>query len=266
MQAIVLLVFMSLPLAVLLTASVLGLVLLQEAFAPSAGAATTTVPGARLPLLSGGALRSWAAGWARQFVADFAARPRSPNTAVALARELESETSRLLDRSLPEAAARDPHCRECSLQPIRVTAPEALAIVDELRRHASPSDLRRVYARAQNNVRQRSLASPAETLVCPLLADDECCSVFAARPLYCRSHCGADCILATEPRHVDDRQSVGGFAMTLGEGVSEGLTQALETARLNGRSYELNHAVVQAVDVPNAAARWARGEQVFDVF
>jgi len=260
MQAIAFLVFMSLPLSVLLTASALGLVFLQEAFAPSAGNAKAPLPGVRLPLLSGEALRTWATGWARQIAAGIVARPRGPNTAVALARELESETSGLIDRSLPEAAAAgDRHCRECSLQPIRVTAPEALAMVEELQRHASSSDLRRVYARAKNNLRQQSFASPA---ICPLLADDERCSVFAARPLYCRSHCGADCVMAGDSH--SEEPTASQVVMTLGEGVSDGLTQALEAARLDGRSYELNHAVVQAVDIPNAAARWARGEQVFE--
>jgi len=260
MQAIAFLVFISLPFAVLLTASALGLVFLQEAFAPSAGTASARTPGLRLPLMSGEALRSWATGWARKIASDFVARPRGPNTAVALARELESETSRLIERSLPEAAAdRDSHCRECSMQPIRVTAPEALAMVDELQRHASSSDLRRVYARAQNNLRQQSFASPA---ICPLLADDEHCSVFAARPLYCRSHCGADCVMAPDSR--SEQPSASQVVMTLGEGVSDGLTQALEAAHLDGRCYELNHAVVQAVDVANVAARWARGEQAFE--
>jgi hypothetical protein len=42
-----------------------------------------------------------------------------------------------------------------------------------------------------------------------------------------------------------------------------GVTRALKSAGLDANIYELNSALAAALETPDAAERWARGEQVF---
>ena len=41
------------------------------------------------------------------------------------------------------------------------------------------------------------------------------------------------------------------------------MTRALKSAGLDANIYELNSAVATALEIPDAAERWARGEDVF---
>jgi hypothetical protein len=52
-------------------------------------------------------------------------------------------------------------------------------------------------------------------------------------------------------------------AASIGRAVQIGLSQTLEDAGLDSKLYELSGALLTALDTPNAAKRWARGEQIF---
>lgn len=267
MQAAAVMLFLFLPAVLVAGAAVLGMLVLREAFVPAAIGRQKATAGAVLPLLSGEALRRWASELAQHIVGARIQRRASRQTAVALAHELEAEASQIIEQSLPSiVAAREPQCSDCSAQTIRVTVPETLAIVDELRQNASSRDLWRVRDRARRNVEQRSRDSTgagAATL-CPLLSDDHRCAVFAARPLYCRGRCRPNCNQTEESRTTTESESPQRFAAAFGDGISSGLSQGLTKAGLDGRSYELNRALIQALDVPDAAERWLRGEPVFE--
>jgi hypothetical protein len=47
------------------------------------------------------------------------------------------------------------------------------------------------------------------------------------------------------------------------QGAETGLTEALQAAGRDGNVYELNGALLVALDSPRAAERWASGEEVF---
>jgi hypothetical protein len=47
------------------------------------------------------------------------------------------------------------------------------------------------------------------------------------------------------------------------QGVERGLEEALDSARLDAHVYELNSALVTALDTPDAPERWIEGEDVF---
>ena len=49
----------------------------------------------------------------------------------------------------------------------------------------------------------------------------------------------------------------------IGEGVSDGLAHGLENAGLDASKYELHSALVTALDTPDAAVRWAAGDDLF---
>jgi hypothetical protein len=99
---------------------------------------------------------------------------------------------------------------------------------------------------------------------CPLLSDDRRCAVFAARPLHCRGRCCPNCDQDADSRSSTAGDSPRSFAATVGEGISAGLAQGLTEAGLDGNSYELNRALVRALETPDAAERWLRGEAVFE--
>ena len=53
-------------------------------------------------------------------------------------------------------------------------------------------------------------------------------------------------------------------AKAVTSGAEDGLCQGLESAGLDGNVYELNSALVAALDTPVGAERWAEGEGVFE--
>lgn len=260
MEAAAFLVFFVLPCVVLAVLAVGAAAFFKEAFASSASkSGKRAAGGPQLPLLAGEALRRWAAELAQNVVARYSALPKSGQNAVALAQEIESEASQVLDRSLPNnAVSRWAQCNDCKSEPIRITAPEALAIAEELRHSLPPYEAQRIYERAKSNV-QLGASEPAEAPGCPLLAEGGRCSVFAVRPLHCRGRCCPQC---DAPREEASSTAVSAnqFAATFGEGLSEGFSQGLTAAGLDGGSYELNRALVEAIEEPNALDRFVRGE------
>jgi hypothetical protein len=50
---------------------------------------------------------------------------------------------------------------------------------------------------------------------------------------------------------------------TVAEGIETGVTRALKSAGLDADVYELNSALATALEKPDAAERWAKGEKVF---
>ncbi len=271
MEAAAILVFAVLPCVVLVVTVVMGYVFLKEAFAsPASSLGALAASNGRLPLLSGDALSRWAADLAQRVVARYAVKPRTGRNAVALAREIESQTSLVLDRSLPaRMVANRTRCSDGHGASIRVTAPEAFAITAEL--HNLPSYVTQlVYERARKNLRGAAAGTPESAAVaeavCPLLVDGGRCSVYSVRPIQCRGRSCPNCDQdpSCEENCSTAKTPPSQFAATFGEAVSEGFSRGLSAAGLDGRAYELNRALVQALDEPKVVDRWVRGEQAFD--
>jgi Fe-S-cluster containining protein len=217
-----------------------------------------------LPLLSGEALRRWSNDLARQVVDKYARRPRTSQTPVELAHEIEGLASEAISDSLQVTAVRHvDRCNQCSRETIGVTAPEALAIVDDLSHRLSRRELQEFRTRVEANAEQAAAQDCVEgglvMAACPLLSQGGCCLSYEARPLYCRGH------WASYPPHngplTADRPDL--FAATVGQGVREGLQQGLAAAGWDGHVYELNTALATALASPDAASRWAQGEAMF---
>ncbi|HUY88718.1 MAG TPA: hypothetical protein VMV10_08295 [Pirellulales bacterium] len=267
MQAATMMLFVFFPLLLVALAALMATLLVREAFAAPLTKRRKAAGGISLPLLAGDGLRGWASELAQRVVGAHVANRANRQAAVALAQEVEAEASQVIERSLPSAAVvREPECSDSSPQTILVTVPETLAIVEELQQHASPHELRRVRERARRNLEQMSkaLAEAGAATVCPLLTDDHRCAIFAARPLSCRGRCCPNCDPPGEDGAMAEGQTPRLFAVTFGEGISAGLSQGLTNAGLDGRAYELNRALVQALEAPDAADRWLRGEAVFE--
>jgi hypothetical protein len=241
MEAIVLLI---LPTLILVAAVVMGFAFLREAFTVPRGLATTAR--SELPLLRGDELRHWAADRSKSIVAKYMKRPWTRATAAAAAREVEQQVSRIVDdvSVLPTTGrSRSSVCTERGDEPISLTVPEALAVAEEVRSNLPPARARRVLNAARANLEASTGSTTATTgdgaCLCPLLGDDGHCLVFSARPLHCRG-------CASEP----SRQTAEAtqFAVTVSEGMRQGLCEALVAAGLDGHCYELNRSLVDALD------------------
>jgi len=261
-------IFILLPISVLLMLGLVIVALFDVAFAGPKGAASAGHAQRDLPLLSGNALRQWASSRARRVVAKYSKPPRKASTAVALASEIEDLTNDIIATSVPWTL-RGPmaQCDRSSRDTVSVSVPETLAMVESLRGRLSPRELKKIRSRAQKNaewlaVKEQSENSPIAT-VCPLLSHDGCCISYESRPVFCRGHCTNYVGNEGGPAAANERPEVA-FAAAVGQGITDGLTEGLTASGLDGQLYELNRALVGALDSPDAAARWARGEVVLE--
>ena len=100
----------------------------------------------------------------------------------------------------------------------------------------------------------------------PLLDKNGSCTVYGVRPIACRAWYSLsadacdDCYLAD---HICNKIPLDDHAYQIGQGVRSGLARSLNDQGLDGNVYQLNSALSTALDTPDAAERWARGEDVF---
>lgn len=157
----------------------------------------------------------------------------------------------------------------CSTVVADVTPLEALVIAEYLTQHHEEAEIAAIRDRlAASASRYEELSvedGPRVSMRCPLLNADGLCSVYEARPLVCmgvfslsREACEAASRQPGDPIPLDRPAKV--WMM----GVSGGLQRALARAKLDANLYELNSAVLRALETPDAVGRWLRGEDVFD--
>jgi Fe-S-cluster containining protein len=112
---------------------------------------------------------------------------------IELARTAMAATSRLSDGLLAQAPAGavacTAGCDHCCYQPVGLTPPEALAIVDHLQRTLSTAELERLAAAIAERHEKTAGLSSAERFSteypCPFLVAGQC-SIYEVRPLACR--------------------------------------------------------------------------------
>jgi len=162
-------------------------------------------------------------------------------------------------------------CAFCCHTAVTVAAPETFAIAAYLHAHCSDGEMHQVRANLDANAALATAISREEYIArlvpCALMTPDGNCRAHPVRPMACagflstsRARCEA------EFKRVPGRDAVpvDRFAMAAGLAASNGLQQACKDARLDGQFYELHHALRRVLDTPDAADRWARGEDVFD--
>ena len=217
--------------------------------------------------LRGTELFYWAQDTAAGIVAKFLNRSPTKDTPIELARELHAVTTCAM---VPLGAASDEldtiPCPENGQGMIGVTAPEALEIADHIQRNLSRRDKNRIRRRAQRNLSRFAKSNIADfdasQTPCPLQGNNGICLAYPARPLRCRPFHAAEIWRerglkqSVDAEHDSDEQIVE-------QGAEAGVTEALRSAGRDGNLYELNSALVIALETPNAAGRWAKGEEIF---
>jgi Fe-S-cluster containining protein len=175
----------------------------------------------------------------------------------------------VLARTSPEARpACCAGCAFCCAIPVAVSAPEALYIAAYLQGTLSAEaqvDLC-MYLRARVEERQGWAvdARHARKRFCVFLGDDRQCSIYPIRPLGCRGYNSMSRAACEEAfTGQEDRVQMHEGVREVAAGVIYGLILASKELELEWGRYELEGAVLRALDTPEAAERWARGEQVF---
>jgi Fe-S-cluster containining protein len=174
-------------------------------------------------------------------------------------------TEALLQRTPADA---QPACRAgcawCCAIPVSVLPPEALLIALHLRARRTADALaaiverlcQRVEARHGWTLQQRR----THKSLCVFLQVDGRCGIYEGRPLACRGYTSSSATACQEDR---DPLPVHEGVLSATSGVSYGLLDATEALGLDATRYELASAVLRALEVPDATARWLRGERVF---
>lgn len=220
------------------------------------------------PFLRGDALREWAAATAQGIAQQQLSGTRTADTAARLAMEMEAGAMHAM---LPLARSADLGrviaCPESGQGLIGVTAPEVLAIAGHVRKKLPRAEQERMRGMAAQNAKQLAARTSRErispVLPCPLQGDAHICCVYSQRPLRCRILHSV--LIANEmtERHAAVKPGEERHEETVAEGIEIGLTRALDSAGLSAKVYELNSALAIALGMPNAAERWASGEDVF---
>jgi hypothetical protein len=255
--------------ALLLAACVAIVMLLPTSFLGArAKAVLTWLP----PFLRGEALRNWAATTAEQLAKKRLTGKRTGETAARLAAEVaEGAMHAMLPTAGPSELERIMACPETGQGMVGVTAPEALAIAAYLRKNRSRAEQQRIYELAVKNAKKIAVRARGEgdvpPLPCPLHGQDHVCCVYGTRPLRCRplhaisiaKDVGRNSPAGSQAEAPDEK----GHEQTVAQGIELGLTRALKSAGLDAGIYELNSALAMALEAPDAAERWAKGENVF---
>ena len=258
----------------LLYALLLALVLVAVKFFPKTllGEPAKAVLDWLPPFLGGTALRDWAATTAEQLAQKRLAGKRTGDTAGLLAKEMEEAAMHAM---LPLLDARDLDrivaCPEAGQGRVGVTAPEALAIAAHIRKNKSRAEQKRIYDLAVVNAKKIASRASGDPTPhpCALQGPNHVCCTFALRPLRCRPLHAISIAKEISQRTAPPNRPQPGapdaprHEEIVAQGIEDGMTRALKSAGLDANIYELNSAVATALAIPDAAERWARGEDVF---
>jgi len=158
----------------------------------------------------------------------------------------------------------------CSLQ-VQVHPYETFTLAAWLKRQFDPARLAAVTVKLRDNVaKTRAMGVEARkrsNLACALLGDGGACSAYEARPGQCRKFHSTrleTCVASYENPADDSIPSPEHPAVSHNASVI--ITQARHAVRdagLDEASYDLNEALLEALDNPKAERRWRDGKKAF---
>jgi Fe-S-cluster containining protein len=164
-----------------------------------------------------------------------------------------------------------PGCNYCCHLPVHVRPYEAFALAAWLRGHFAPAQLDDLRARLRGNVeRTRALGEEGRkhaNLACALLDPQGACTAYAARPAQCRKFHST--VLATceaSFARPEDDSIPSPEHPAVGHNAAVIIAQAANAAREAGfdaAAYDLNAALLEALDNPKAERRWRDGKKAF---
>lgn len=180
---------------------------------------------------------------------------------------LHAETDHLPDAARRACAAR---CSACCHIAVSVTPAEAIRVAEQLRQSLSPGEFLEVSIRVAVRSQQVSGMTleerAAARIPCVFLDKNGACSIHDFRPLGCRGWTSfsrkacEDALVAGENGHSGPMDAA---TFAAAAALAEGLQSAAREFRVDCGSYELHSAIHRAMDAPDAASHWARGDKLF---
>ncbi|WP_438483031.1 YkgJ family cysteine cluster protein [Oleiharenicola lentus] len=198
-------------------------------------------------------------------------KTRNPMELLNVLRSARKEFDRAYDEAPAEsraAVACRAGCGACCHVLVGVQAHEVLIAAEFIQKYFSPEDLEGVIARTKEHrdafAGRWALERAALKLPCALLKEGSC-SIYEARPEACRSHhsnnadtCRSNLDLASGALHVTIPGLHGRmFAVMLGT------DQAIAEAGFDGRAYDFNSALHEALTDSQCAIRWMQRQAAF---
>ena len=186
---------------------------------------------------------------------------------------LSTILARLKENTQPHLACPDAGgCTYCCYQGVSATVPEVLLLADYLRHNHTAVELQAIKQRCRDFISSTD-GKPRDEIkhACPFLEGDQngvggICSVYEVRPLACRGYHSLD--VRPCKRLFDDPQDksfmIEAWGLPIAWEIATSVSRALVTNRLNGSPVKLAHAVLIALETPDAAERYLAGEGIFD--
>lgn len=157
-------------------------------------------------------------------------------------------------------------CGFCCHLRVSAMAPEVFHVANFVRKQFA-GELERVIAQVRAaDGNSRGLSSrdrPLHKFPCGLLVANAC-SVYLARPSACRGLTSIS-VKTCERGYNGEEVEVQTPAVwtEIRQAHNQAMWAALSASGLPADSYELNHAVLVALETPDAESRWLKGEDVF---
>jgi len=228
------------------------------------------------PLLRGRKLLVWAETSAQIATRKLLSGGPSANLVNPLVREISDGTTYAI-HAVPGQITGDDKvgCPACCHSMIAVTPPEVISIAEQISDNRSSEEMRAIFDHAGSNTEKTSdtddFGYNDVGVICPLLGNDDSCSVHSVRPLRCRGWSPSDRRQDAEiasgrtngAAEMLDRHDYETRAHLVVEGAQRGFCSGLKAVGLDGDLYDLNSALVVALGTTDAAQRWADGERLF---
>lgn len=198
--------------------------------------------------------------------------PRSAANAAEIGRDVgawaEEGTARARDEAGDAPLACTVGCAWCCHLKVAVTAPEVIALAAHL--DGLPAEVREraVERIVAVDTRTRGMSTAqrlAARIACPLLEDGRCIA-YESRPAACRaanSYDAAGCERALSEPTKAIRVANSPIAVSMCDATRGAASVTAMAVGLDGRLLELNAALRIAVERPNAAEQWSRGQPAF---
>lgn len=164
-----------------------------------------------------------------------------------------------------------PGCHYCCHLPVHVRPYEAFALAAWVRRHFTAPQVDALRERLRSNLAKTVELGEERrkrvNLACALLDPQGACTAYAARPAQCRKFHSTDLATceASFARPEDDSIPSPEHP-AMGHNAAVIIAQAANAAReagLDGAAYDLNEALLEALDNPKTERRWRDGKKAF---
>jgi Fe-S-cluster containining protein len=176
------------------------------------------------------------------------------------------------ENDLPRPISCIEGCDHCCFSQVELTPPEALVIGQAVERRFSPEEKDLLLERisqalaAKAGKSKQEIAASRRELPCPLLQEGKCL-VYRARPLVCRGMHSLEAAKCASSLLAGDLTTGAYYSQRheLVRAIARGLAAGCQTVGCQSAYLDLAQALQDYFRQPEPAARWIKGEAVFNL-